>query len=375
MPETQTQPSVRTSTPRPVPRIIFAGGGLGLAALLLGIWAALERLGWQVPTLQPDLLLAHGPLMVCGFLGTLIALERAVAVRQPWAFVAPLLLGGGAMVLGLGAGRLAAVLLLAGSLGFIAIYGVMLARSFTDFTLVMTLGAVALLLGNLFWAFGVMIPIMVYWWAGFLILTIFGERLELSRMRPRRGGQRAGAYLVLGIYVTALGLATQSPRHGMQLAGLGMVGMALWLLLFDSAWHLMRRPGLTRYIGLNLIVGYIWLAVSGYLWLTRAGSLFFGYDAMLHSLFLGFVISMVFAHAPIIFPAISGRVLPWRRGFYLPIGLLQLTLICRIGIDLARHPNAFAWRWAGLLNAVALLGFILYATISAWIGQPQTHTA
>ncbi len=346
-----------------------------MAALLLGIWAALERLGWQVPALQPDLLLAHGPLMVCGFLGTLIAMERAVAVRQRWAFAAPLLLGGGALVLALGADRLAAVLLLAGSLVFMAIYGLILARSFTDFTLVMTLGALALLLGNLFWAFGVMIPIMVYWWAGFLILTIFGERLELSRMRPRIGGQRAGAWLVLAIYVFALGLATQSPRHGMQLAGIGMVGMALWLLFFDSAWHLLRRPGLTRYIGLNLIIGYIWLAVSGYLWLTRAGSLIFGYDAMLHSLFLGFVISMVFAHAPIIFPAISGRVLPWRRGFYLPIALLHMTLICRIGIDLARHPNAFAWKWAGLLNAVALLSFILYAAISAWIGPPQKSLA
>src|SRR5699024_6521122 len=44
----------------------------------------------------PDL---HGILMVFGFLGTVIALERAVALAKPVGFLAPGLLGLGAIVL------------------------------------------------------------------------------------------------------------------------------------------------------------------------------------------------------------------------------------------------------------------------------------
>jgi hypothetical protein len=48
-------------------------------ALLAGLWAGLLRLGWQLPPLLLQLPAQHGPLMVSGFLGTLISLERAVA--------------------------------------------------------------------------------------------------------------------------------------------------------------------------------------------------------------------------------------------------------------------------------------------------------
>ena len=51
---------------------------LAVAALLSGMWAGLIRIGWALPPLQPPLPMLHGPLMVCGFLGTLIGLERAV---------------------------------------------------------------------------------------------------------------------------------------------------------------------------------------------------------------------------------------------------------------------------------------------------------
>jgi len=53
---------------------------LAIFALLLGLWAGLLRLGWSSPAF-PNLALAHGPLMVSGFLGGLIPLERAIAIR------------------------------------------------------------------------------------------------------------------------------------------------------------------------------------------------------------------------------------------------------------------------------------------------------
>jgi len=48
---------------------------LSLLALLAALWAGLVRLGWTLPVF-PSLVMVHGPLMVCGFLGTLIPLER-----------------------------------------------------------------------------------------------------------------------------------------------------------------------------------------------------------------------------------------------------------------------------------------------------------
>lgn len=52
-----------------------------IATLLVATWAGLRRMGWALPT--PNSLVAgHGPLMVSGFLGTLIGLERAVALAD-----------------------------------------------------------------------------------------------------------------------------------------------------------------------------------------------------------------------------------------------------------------------------------------------------
>src|SRR5699024_11993338 len=64
--------------------------GLDAALLLLGVWAPVSTEN------LPDL---HGVLMVFGFLGTVIALERAVALAKPAGFLAPGLLGLGAIAL------------------------------------------------------------------------------------------------------------------------------------------------------------------------------------------------------------------------------------------------------------------------------------
>ena len=67
----------------------------GLAALA-GTFAALLRSNLPSPVTRPPLADAHGALMVFGFLGTAICLERGVAFRAgsprkpAWGFFAPL---------------------------------------------------------------------------------------------------------------------------------------------------------------------------------------------------------------------------------------------------------------------------------------------
>jgi hypothetical protein len=86
------------------------------------------------------------------------------------------------------------------------------------------------------------------------------------------------------------------------------------------------------------------------------------YDAMLHAIFLGFVFSMIFAHAPIILPTITGLALPFQSIFYLHVGLLHLSLSLRIAGDVAQ----LLWlqRWGGLLNVAAILFLAVHAVRS-----------
>ena len=80
------------------------------------------------------------------------------------------------------------------------------------------------------------------------------------------------------------------------------------------------------------------------------------YDALLHAIFLGFVFSIIFGHAPIILPAVLGVPLAYHPAVHLHLVLLHLSLLLRVGGDLA---GWWAGRqWGGLLNAVVLLMFL-----------------
>ena len=71
---------------------------LAAASLLGGLAGGLARLGTGSPS--PDGAAAgHGVLMTLGFLGTLIALERAVALRRAWGYLAPILSGVGGLAI------------------------------------------------------------------------------------------------------------------------------------------------------------------------------------------------------------------------------------------------------------------------------------
>ncbi len=331
---------------------------MGMVALGAGLWSGLVRMGWAWPLPQPALVAAHGPLMVCGFLGTLIALERAVALRRWWAYAVPLGVGAGGLLLTGGWGGMAGPLLLtAGSAGLVGVYAVLLRRQAEPFLLVMALGAVAWLAGNATWLAGASVRAAVPLWAGFLVLTIAGERLELSRML---GHAPRVQHLFLAIAVgltAALVMATAGVAAGVRVAGAALVALALWLAHYDVARYTVRRQGLTRFIAACLLAGYAWMAVAGLIALAGvapvAGPL---YDALLHALFVGFVFSMIFGHAPLIFPAVLGVQPFYHPVFYVPLALLHASLLLRVGGDLAGWPGLR--QWGGLLSAVAIVLFL-----------------
>ena len=331
---------------------------LGMLALLAGLWAGLIRIGWPLPPVQSVLPAAHGPLMISGFLGTLIGLERAVAFGRPAAYAIPLLsgLGGLALLLGVPAPTAPALMTLGGA-GLTAIFAAGVAHHPSFSTGVMGIGALVWTAGNALWLAGTPVYEAVSWFVGFLLLTVVGERLELSRL-ARPAPMSRGVFLTaVCIYLAGLFLTLGDPRTGARLEGLGMLGLALWLLRFDIARYTVRQAGLPRFIAISLLSGYVWLGIAGVLWIAFGGSIAGPfYDAMVHSLFLGFVFAMIFAHAPIILPAVAGGTVPYRADFYAPLALLNLSLIVRLYGDL--DGNGDLRRWGGLLGAAAVLAFL-----------------
>ena len=81
-----------------------------------------------------------------------------------------------------------------------------------------------------------------------------------------------------------------------------------------------------------------------------------GYDLVVHAVTLGFAMSMVLAHAPIILPAVLVRPLPYRPVLYAATLALQLSLILRVAGDI--RGIGWAWQGGGAGNVLALLGFV-----------------
>lgn len=356
----------RTPPAAPLRLAAMVAGG---SALVSGMLAGLARMGWRIPAVG-DLTAAHGPLMVAGFLGTVISLERAVGLGRPWAYAAPALAGAGSVLILTGAPSSAAALaFLAGAVTLVAVFAVIYRIRPDRPNAVLLAGTLAWTGGVLGWWMGLSVPALVPWWAAFLVLTIAGERLELAHLRPARGLVDAAfllsaALLGAGALVSAVRL-----EAGVRLAGVGMVGLGLWLARFDVAWRTVRLQGLTRYIAWCLLPGYAWLALGGISW--ALGARWFGagvfYDAMLHMVFVGFVLSMIFGHAPVILPGVLGVTVAFSRRFYLHLALLHASLVLRIAGDLA--ISIPARQWGGLLNVVAVVLFLLQTALAVRQGR------
>jgi hypothetical protein len=340
---------------------------LGFVALFAGTGAGLARLGWAMPTLAVSAIPMHGPLMIGAFFGTVIALERAVAIARGWAYLGPLSAGAAGITTLFGSLAIAATLQLAASTVLLVASFDVWRRQRALFTFTLALGAACWAAGNALWLGGGTVHGSAPWWLAFLVLTIAGERLELSRFLPPSPLATRVFAGLLAVIVGGLLLGTHSPASsstGSQVFAAGLLALAAWLLKQDIARRTVRGHGLTRFIAVCLLSGYAWLAIGSAVVLA-AGGLAAGtpsYDAALHAIALGFVFSMVFGHAPIIFPAVLRVAVPYHPSFYAPLALLHASLTLRLAGDAA---GQFDWlRIGGIGNAIALAAFIV-GTLSA----------
>jgi hypothetical protein len=334
-------------------------------AMLAGLDAALLLLGLKAPVASRELPDVHGMLMVLGFAGTLISLERAVALRARAGFLAPALLGVGGLLLlsptPLAAGR---ATLLMGSAALTAVYVPLWRRQRDDAVLVQALGAVLATGAAALWLGGVPMPTLLPWLAGFIVLTIAGERLELARLAL---GPSAGRTVVLlsSAVMASVPAALLFPEPGTVLLGATLLALVGWLAVHDVARRTIHTSGLTRFMAASMLAGYAWLAVAAAFWLlggpATAGA---RYDAVVHAVFLGFAISMIMAHAPVILPGVLRRALPYHPVLLVPLGLLHASLVLRLWIGDALDVPV-AWQVGGALNIASLLLFVAVAIWSA----------
>src|SRR6202140_6007409 len=216
---------------RPLLRVPFLG--MGFAGLLAGAGGGLARRGWSVPAAAAALTSLHGALMICAFFGVVISLERAVAIGRYWAYLAPLLGGAGCVAAIAGLSAIAAWFFVAASLVLLAASIEIFRRQTALFTFTLALGAACWSVGNWLWAAGSTVHDVVTWWLAFLILTIAGERLELSRfLAPSRVAKWTFAAIIV---VIGAGLFGASSRWGAQAFAIGLLALAAWLLTQDLA--------------------------------------------------------------------------------------------------------------------------------------------
>jgi len=360
----------RTVTPAPL--LLLAG-----LMLVTGIAGGLYRLGIAPAAVAAtDWLgraaLAHAALMIGAFLGTVIGIERAVAVKLPAAWLAPIASALGGACLLLGQAYAGAWLGVAAAALFAAVNVVVVRRQPAVHTALLWLASVAWLGGNLLFATGAASEAVLPWWFGFLVVTIAAERAEMTRLMRRRPAAHPLLFGVLAVMYAGAAASGFAPRLGGLLYGLSLTALACWFFAFDIARRTVATNGLPRYMAVCLLAGYLWLAIGGIGWALTA----LGWplrDTALHALGLGFVFSMMMAHAPVILPAVARIKIEFGRFFYVPLAALHASLLLRLA---AGWFDAALRSMGAVLNAasIALFAVTLVGAAIAWHIQHDAPT-
>ena len=203
-----------------------------------------------------------------------------------------------------------------------------------------------------------------------LLRKVAAERLEMTRLMRRRPAAQTTLCMVLAGMLLGAALSAVAPREGGLVFGAALFSLALWLGVCDIARRTLFARGLSRYMAVCLLGAYGWLAVAGVAWAATAAGLA-ARDVALHALGLGFVVSMMMGHAPVILPALARIKLRFGNFFYVPLATLHLSLVVRLGFGLANAD----WRAGGaILNSVAI-GLFAATLTGAAIAWRTTHGA
>jgi hypothetical protein len=345
-----------------LPFMLFA-----IANLVAGLLAGLARIGWSAATSSSTS--AHGAIMVGGFLGTLILLEKALPLKKSYTLLFVIINAFSLVFTFLDLPGGSSICLLIGATGLIWIYVSYLIKFPSDLPLwVMGAGAILLLVGHLQLYNSQFYPRAVPWWIGFILFTVVGERLELSKFLPVPVRTKYVLVSFLTLYV--IGMLVPFHAWGRFVSGGALVLVAIWLLRFDVISISLSKDGLLRFSGIALLAGCAGLLLTG-AFMMSAGESAFGYDIVIHCFFLGFAFNMIFAHGPIILPGVLGlQIRPYSPLLFVPLAMLWGSLVIRVLSGLFWIPFGFRLI-SGWLSAISILIYFFLLAITTMIRQHE----
>lgn len=326
---------------------------LAVLSLVIGLWTGLSRIGWDIFILPATA--HHGAVMVGGFLGSLIALEKIIPLKNKWLFAIPSLSVAAVITFLSGEPRSAIMLLILASAGLVFLFGFYLHKQRSIIYALMLTGAFCLLIGNILLYSSSFYPLAFPWWISFVLFVIAAERIELMKFLPVTARSK-NVFLVFLLTFIA-GAAISFHHYGNIIAGAALFATALWLLNNDAISVGLKKQNLTRFVSISLSLGYLALLTTGIFFITFSDH-WLAYDALVHTYFIGFAFSMIFAHGPIILPGILGiSAKPYHPILYTWLAMLHCSWVIRVFSDAF---TAMEWRrYSGIFSALAIVGYFL----------------
>lgn len=336
---------------------------LAMFCLVCGLWAGLNRIGWSLAVLP--VAAHHGAIMVGGFLGTLISLEKIIPLKKKILYGIPVLSAGSVVFFFTGQVRLGIYALIISSAGLALVFLYYFRLRRDRIYVLMFLGAACWLTGNLLLLTKLFYPLAFPWWAAFGLMIIAAERLELMKFLPV---SRVEKTVFTGILLCFVGGALFSFHGwGNLICGGSLMAASVWLMRNDLIAITIKKKGLHRYMAVSLLAGYMALLLAGVFFCVLSEQ-WLNYDVIVHSFFIGFVFSMIFAHGPLILPGIMGlAVTPFSRILYFWLLLLHGSWMMRVAADVMVATEVR--KVSGLLSAVAIPGYFLTMAILTLIAR------
>jgi hypothetical protein len=167
-------------------------------------------------------------------------------------------------------------------------------------------------------------------------------------------------FIVL-LVIFVIGVLFSFHGIGNLISGLALIAISIWLMRNDVIGINLKNQYLPKFVAIALLCGYVALLLTGVFFFSLSDQ-WLTYDAIVHSFFLGFVFSMIFAHGPMILPGIMGIVAtPFHKILYLWLLLLQVSWLARVFSDIAMTLDIR--KLSGLLSALAILGYFITMAI------------
>lgn len=335
-----------------LPILLFA-----MLCLLSGLYSGLNRIGWNL--YATPLTAHHGAIMVGGFLGTLIALEKIIPLKKKSLYLIPIVNASSVVFFFLNQPKVSIYILVVSSiaLAFVFLYYYRIQRE--RIYILMFIGAICWLTGNMLLLTKFFYPLAFPWWAAFVLFIIAAERMELMKFRPISRFNKNIFIVLLLCFV--IGVLFSFHGAGNLICGLSLVGSSLWLLKNDMIGINVKKTNLPRFTAISLLTGYVCLLLTGIFFFSLSDQ-WLTYDAIVHTFFIGFVFSMIFAHGPMILPGVMGiAVTPFNPILYLWLIILHISWLIRIFADVLVELEVR--KMSGLLSALAILGYFITMAI------------